>query len=112
MDPTDEPAHYQQVVRVVQLRGPPRQSGKQSETKLLGSALAGMQSLLINALRRDHRHIQICQLLSKRVLLEDLFVTPAIWSIKLDHQIGSVLHAHLIHAVFIAVESKDARIGL
>ena len=103
-----EAAELQQMFRVVELRRATAAARKHREAELVvemqGAAIARI------AAGCHHRDLGGCQLMGEVVLLLDGGVRPAVWAVEFrDHGFG-LLEAHLVDAVFVAVEGKQAAV--
>ena len=99
------------VVEVVELRGVAAPARVEGEAKPVVLPETGAAVIAVEAQGRHHRQLLLHQGKAERVLLANLFIAPALGAVELGDQRRAVLDAHLIDAVFVAVEGEKAAIA-
>src|SRR5690606_11987154 len=107
MDSSDEAAQPFELSDIAGLGCTPAAPRVQREAK------AGVfeQAAAVDHERRDHRHFLSCQFQREGVLLENLFVRPALWTVELRDQRHGVLDADLVDAILVAVEREQPAVS-
>ncbi|MNZ64080.1 hypothetical protein D3C78_822420 [compost metagenome] len=82
-------------------------AGEQGEAE----ALVFEQGAAVVLQRGDHRHFAVGQFGGEAVLFEDGRVAPAAWAVELGDQRLRALDAHLVDAVFVAVQRQHPGIA-
>ena len=108
MDAPDEAPHPAQDLGVFEFRGAPGTAG------IHGKPVTAevMQGLPVSEThRRDHGNLPLGQFRYEFMLFPDRLVAPPARPIELRHQRRRILAIHLVDAVFIAVERKQAAVA-
>ena len=99
-----EPVKLIEVARLRRAAATARKQGE-AETCVFEQALAVVDQ------RGDHRYIALGQFEGEAVFFQDRLVGPALGAIELGDQRFGVFDAHLVHAVFVAVERQNPRVA-
>src|SRR5690606_5017381 len=95
-----------ELVEIARLGCPPATPGEQRKAKTCMLE----QGLAVTRQRSHHGNFPLGQFQAELVLFEDGLVAPAVGTVELRNQRCFVLDAHLINAVFIAVQCQYPRI--
>src|SRR5690606_24991448 len=106
MDAPKEASHPLALRSRAELRPAPALAFEERETKLL---VLEQRPSVVND-RRDDGHLRRGQLQGETVLLLDGGIAPSPGTIELRHERLRLLDAHLIDAVFVAIQRQDAPI--
>lgn len=107
MDPADEAAEPFERVAAVEVR---RASAAPLEDRE-AETVERVQRAAVECARGHRRNLARGELGDERMLFEDRFVRPAGRTVELRDDRRAVFDAHLIYAVFVAVEREQAPVG-
>jgi len=100
--------HDQEVVEVVELRGVAALAWIQGEAKAL--IMEEALSLFVDNWS-DDRQFVLYEFETEPVLLDDLLIAPAFWTVEFDDQRVAVLYPDLVDPVFITVQGKSPAVA-
>ncbi len=108
VDPSQQAAHDQKIVQIVELGGVPPFSRVEGKAEV---AVTKQAFALPIGQRGDDRELVLGQFYRKSMFFDDLFVGPAVGAIEFNDQRFGIFDPDLINPVFVTVQSQGATIA-
>ena len=111
MHSTNKLTQLMQVFKIIQLRRATTLPRINSKIKMFKTTERACVGFGIDNQGRHHGNIDIVQVLRITMLFKNLLSAPTLRSIEFHDHRRLALNPHLIHAIFVAIQSKNARIA-